>query len=93
MSALKVSYRWIFPPSISTRSWRSAFISRFTGPRRVLEALAANEMEAKLLQIQPGEPVCFVTTVAYTKTEEAVEYSRARYRGDRNKFSIDLYTE
>ena len=60
---------------------------------RVLEALAANEMEAKLLQIQPGEPVCFVTTVAYTKTEEAVEYSRARYRGDRNKFSIDLYTE
>ena len=60
---------------------------------RVLEALAANEMEAKLLQIQPGEPVCFVTTVAYTKTEEAVEYSRARYRGDRNKFSMDLYTE
>ncbi|MBC8569895.1 GntR family transcriptional regulator [Zongyangia hominis] len=61
--------------------------------RRVLEAIAANEVEAKLLQIKEGEPICYVTTVAYTKDEIAVEYSRARYRGDRNKFSIDLYTE
>lgn len=61
--------------------------------RRVLEAIAANAAEAKLLQIKEGEPVCYVTTVAYTKSDEAVEFSRARYRGDRNKFSIDLYTE
>ncbi len=58
---------------------------------RKLEAVIANAAEAQLLDIAKGAPVCLVKTVAYTAGGEPVEYSVARYRGDRNEFSVELY--
>jgi GntR family transcriptional regulator len=58
---------------------------------RKLEAVPANAAEAQLLDIARGAPVCLVKTVAYTASGEPVEYSVARYRGDRNEFSVELY--
>ncbi len=58
---------------------------------RKLEAVIANSAEAQLLDIARGAPVCLVKTVAYTASGEPVEYSVARYRGDRNEFSVELY--
>ncbi len=58
---------------------------------RKLEAVIANAAEAQLLDIAKAAPVCLVKTVAYTAGGEPVEYSVARYRGDRNEFSVELY--
>ena len=58
---------------------------------REIEAANANRREAELLGIENGHAICLVKTIGYTGSELPVEYSVARYRGDRNKFSIDLY--
>ena len=58
---------------------------------REIEATGANRREAELLGIESGDAICLVKTVGYTEANLPVEYSVARYRGDRNKFSIDLY--
>jgi len=58
---------------------------------REIEAVNANRREAELLGIEMGKAICLVKTVAYTNSGTAVEYSVARYRGDRSKFSVELY--
>lgn len=60
---------------------------------REIEAVNATEHIAALLQTTRGRALSLVTTVAYTREGTAVEYSMARYRGDRNKFSVRLYRE
>ncbi|MCL1796467.1 MAG: GntR family transcriptional regulator [Clostridia bacterium] len=58
---------------------------------REIEATNANRREAELLGIETGHAICLVKTVGYTEADLPVEYSVARYRGDRSKFSVDLY--
>lgn len=58
---------------------------------REIEAVNSRRDEAELLQTKLGKAVCLVKTIAYTEADAPVEYSVARYRGDRNKFSVDLY--
>lgn len=58
---------------------------------REIEAVNANRQEAELLDIEPGKAVCLVKTRGCTEEGLPVEYSVARYRGDRNKFSVELY--
>ena len=58
---------------------------------RKIEAVIATAAEAILLDVPKGAPVCLVKTVACTSSGEPVEYSVARYRGDRNEFSVELY--
>jgi len=65
--------------------------ARICRVHREIEAANANRREADLLQIESGSAICLVKTIGYTVTDQPVEYSVARYRGDRNKFSIDLY--
>ncbi len=57
---------------------------------REIEAVNATQREADLLQTPKGKAICLVKTVAYTADHTPVEYSIARYRGDRNKFSVEL---
>ena len=57
---------------------------------RTLESVPAGEFEAKLLQIKKGFPVQFIESVVYLENDTPVEYSLAKYRGDRSKFSIEL---
>lgn len=58
---------------------------------REIEAISATTKVANLLEIKKQNPICLVTTVAYTEENQPIEYSIARYRGDRNKFSVELY--
>jgi len=58
---------------------------------RVMEAMPATTEDAKILGIEAGEPVHFFKSIGYNKQEEPIEYSHARYRGDRNRFEVDLY--
>lgn len=58
---------------------------------RRIEAVNATAAEAALLDIEKGAALCLVKTVGYTEQDVAIEYSVARYRGDRNQFSVELY--
>lgn len=58
---------------------------------REIEAVNASSREAALLEIVKNQALCLVTTVAYADQGAPLEYSVARYRGDRNKFSVELY--
>lgn len=63
---------------------------RVTRATRKIEAVMANSKEAVLLQMPDKGPVCLVRTTAYTASGLPVEYSNARYRGDRNEFMVEL---
>ncbi len=58
--------------------------------RRSIEAVIARPEEAKYLETEPGSALFLVKTVAYSTGPAPVEYSIARYRGDNNKFTIEL---
>jgi GntR family transcriptional regulator len=58
---------------------------------RQIEAVNARSSEAKLLRVDKNSALCLVHTIAYATGDVPVEYSVARYRGDRNKFTVDLY--
>ncbi len=57
---------------------------------RSLESILAGEFEAVLLQIEKGAPIQYFESVAYLSNGTPVEYSLAKYRGDRNKFTFEL---
>jgi len=54
--------------------------------RRTLEPALADEHEARLLAIKKGSPIHLMETVAYDESEQPVEYSKLRFRGDRSRF-------
>ena len=59
--------------------------------RREFVAVNALQKEAKFLQIARNKALCMVKTVAYSNNSpNPVEFSIARYRGDMNKFSVEL---
>lgn len=57
---------------------------------RELEAISADDTEAELLEIQPGDPIQLTTSVSYTKSGKPIEYSIAKFRGDRNVFHCEV---
>ena len=59
--------------------------------KREFIAVNAQQKEAEMLQIARNKALCLVKTVAYSKdSPNTVEFSIARYRGDMNKFSVEL---
>ncbi len=57
---------------------------------RKIEAVGATAKEARLLGVKTGAPVCLVRSTAYLADGVPIEYSVARYRGDRNQFTVEL---
>jgi len=57
---------------------------------RNLEAVLAGEYEAKLLEVEKGAPIQFIKSITYLTDESPIEYSLARYRGDRSTFTFEL---
>lgn len=64
-----------------------------TDAQRSLESILAGEFEANLLQIEKGAPIQFFESIAYLADGTPIEYSLAKYRGDRNKFTFKLKRE
>ena len=58
---------------------------------RIVEAVLATEEDARMLDIDAGQPIHFFTSIGFNIANEPIEYSLARYRGDRNRFEVDLY--
>ena len=79
-----------FNQSSLYQSMRDLAQVEVTRVQRVLEAVNAEKRDADLLGIPKGKAMVRVQTVGFTKEGRAVEYSVARYRGDRNSFSIEL---
>lgn len=58
---------------------------------RKIEAVNASNTDSKMLNIKKNQAVCLVKTIAFSDDNVPVEYSIARYRGDRNQFSVELF--
>ncbi len=54
-----------------------------------VEATIANEYEETLLQVPNGAAMLLLEGVTYGNKEEAIEYFKAIYRGDRFKFALE----
>lgn len=73
-------------------SLESLYGARVNRVLREIEAVNARQKEAKLLQIAANKAICLVKTLAFTNDNASpVEYSIARYRGDKNKFNVEIY--
>ncbi len=57
---------------------------------RSLESMIAGDFEAKLLNIPKGAPVHYFESVIALENGTPVEYSFAKYRSDRSKFTFEL---
>lgn len=57
---------------------------------RIIEAVAANEREAELLQIAKSAPLIMLDSVSYLEDGTPVEYYHALHRGDRTRFEVEL---
>ncbi|MEL4358724.1 MULTISPECIES: GntR family transcriptional regulator [unclassified Luteococcus] len=57
--------------------------------RHTIDAVAADQTDAQLLGIQPGEPLLRVRRVTFTPDERPVEYSDDRYLPGRTTFTIE----
>ena len=66
---------------------------RLNAVNRILEAVAANVRDVERLDMARGKPVQLFKTVGYNQMDEPIEYSIARYRGDRNRFEVDLQVD
>ena len=68
------------------------YSTRVTRVRREIEAVNARRNEALLLKIPTNSAISLVKTVGFSGGFDGpVEYSVARYRGDMNKFSVEIY--
>ena len=57
---------------------------------RSLESILAGSFEAELLHMDKGSPIQYFESIAYISGEIPIEFSIAKYRGDRNKFTFEL---
>jgi GntR family transcriptional regulator len=57
---------------------------------RTLECITAGEFESKLLRVEKGSPIHYFESTVYLEGGTPVEYSLAKYRGDRSKFTFEL---
>ncbi|WP_238625901.1 GntR family transcriptional regulator [Aggregatilinea lenta] len=58
--------------------------------RRSIEAVPANEYEARHLSVKKGAPLILLDSVSYLDDGTPVEYYHAVHRGDRAKFEVEL---
>ncbi len=63
---------------------------KITKGTRYIEAVLATKEEAKLLDIEEGDPLIMLDSVSYSETGQVIEYYHALHRGDRSRFQVDL---
>lgn len=58
---------------------------------RIVEAIEADKNDEKYLNIERGKPIQHFSSIGYNVYDRPIEYSLARYRGDRNRFEITVF--
>ena len=61
--------------------------------KRLVEAVEATASDAEKLNMKKGKPIQFFTSVGFNAFGEPIEFSLARYRGDRSSFDVTVFTE
>jgi GntR family transcriptional regulator len=61
--------------------------------KRFIEAVGANESEARLLRIERGAALIMLDSVSFLEDGRPVEYYHALHRGDRSRFEVELVRE
>jgi GntR family transcriptional regulator len=69
---------------------RSNYGLKLDRVKRGIEAVAATEQEAMLLEIGVGAPLLQIESITYTPEGKPVEYFLAKRRGDRTRFELEL---
>jgi GntR family transcriptional regulator len=62
-------------------------------PARAVErlvAVAAGELEARMLEVRPGAPLMLVERTAFAADDTLIERARDHHRGDRSAFVVHL---
>jgi GntR family transcriptional regulator len=57
---------------------------------RSIEAVPANDYEARLLQVKKGAPLIMLNSVSFLSDGTPIEYYHALHRGDRTRFEVEL---
>lgn len=60
---------------------------------RQVEAVEAKTADINLLGIKRGKPIQSFVSVGYNALSKPIEYSVARYRGDRSRFEITVFPD
>lgn len=63
---------------------------KIVSSRRSIEAIAATEDVALMLEIPKNSPLLLLRSVSYLENEQPVEYYEAKHRGDRSGFAVEL---
>lgn len=58
--------------------------------RRTIEAVAADERQARLLRVHQGAPLILLYSVSYLLDGRPIEYYLALHRADRSRFEVEL---
>jgi GntR family transcriptional regulator len=58
--------------------------------RRTVEAVLANDYEARLLRVKKGAPLILLDSVSFLDDGTPVEYYHAVHRGDHTRFEVEL---
>lgn len=61
--------------------------------KRLVEASEATADDAAKLNMKKGKPIQFFVSVGYNIYGKPIEFSLARYRGDRSSFEVTVFTE
>jgi GntR family transcriptional regulator len=69
---------------------RSSYGLKMDRVKRGIEAVAATEKEARLLQVELGSPLLQIESTSYAPDGRPVEYFLAKRRGDRTRFEFEL---
>lgn len=58
--------------------------------RRKIDAVAANDYEAGLFQVEKGSPLLMLDSVSYLDDGTPLEYFHGLFRGDRMRFDVEI---
>ena len=67
--------------------------TKVTRIRRLCEARSANSEDVAVLDIKRGRPIQYFNSFGYNRQGKLIEFSIARYRGDQNKFQVEISRE
>lgn len=60
---------------------------------RQVEAIEAKGEDVNLLNIKRGKPIQHFISVGFNSVSKPIEYSLARYRGDRSRFQVTVFPD
>ncbi|GIP34927.1 GntR family transcriptional regulator [Paenibacillus sp. J2TS4] len=63
---------------------------KITKAVRKLESVLAGDYESQLLNVKQGAPIQFIKSTTFLSNGTPIEYSLAKYRGDRNTFTFEM---